>query len=379
MDNKEDKITSGGTSSSESPVYMGFKLASAEKVWLEAVYDKLRKNEEVVPTQMLVQLLGRIPTDFKYKDIDPRLILWGIEITLLGILQIDPDTDLVSKTDTVIRCIKQAIIEDSKIARINTEVIAHSTGLSKGEVSIIFRLLPHLGDFWNGGFSDSTGYKEIGIAYEATVREYLSYDNIDKLLLKLYQRKDLRISISEDEQPRESVKIVLDFPEEVEVYCEQYLVYFVQFLKDLGVSATSELKHEAGKVLFSVTPTDQNEALDKIRSALEVYLALPSEKLTHSSDNPVEVQRLSANIHHLQGQLSIAQAVLQAEEAAIQAQQISINNLLSENVIDITPKKAEDKEEFLGGTIALTKYQNKGVEINLAEIFRKLKRLFQKS
>jgi len=40
--------------------------------------------------------------------------------------------------------------------------------------------------------------------------------------------------------------------------------------------------------------------------------------------------------------------------------------------------KSDDKEEFLGGAVALTKYQGKGVEINLAEIFRKLKRLFQK-
>jgi len=179
------------------------------------------------------------------------------------------------------------------------------------------------------------------------------------------------------EQSRESVKVVLDFPEEVKVYCEQYLLYFVQFLKDLGVSATSELRHEAGKVLFSVTPIDQNEALDKIRSALEVYLVLPSGKLTHSGDNPIEIQRLTANIHHLQGQLSIAQAVLQAKDATIQAQQTSINNLLSGTVIDITPRP-DDKEEFLGGAIALTKYQDKGVEINLAEIFRKLKRLFQR-
>ncbi len=107
------------------------------------------------------------------------------------------------------------------------------------------------------------------------------------------------------------------------------------------------------------------------------FLVLPSGKLTHSGDNPIEIQRLTANIHHLQGQLSIAQAVLQAKDATIQAQQTSINNLLSGTVIDITPRP-DDKEEFLGGAIALTKYQDKGVEINLAEIFRKLKRLFQR-
>src|SRR5688572_33236295 len=99
MSNKNDEVTSTGKASSESPIYMGFNLTRAEKVWLGAIYDKLSKNEEVVPTQMLAQLWGKIPPNFKYKDIDPRLIFFGVDITLLGILQVDPDTDLVSKTD----------------------------------------------------------------------------------------------------------------------------------------------------------------------------------------------------------------------------------------------------------------------------------------
>ncbi len=41
-------------------------------------------------------------------------------------------------------------------------------------------------------------------------------------------------------------------------------------------------------------------------------------------------------------------------------------------------KKAEDKEEFLGGAFALTKYEDKGIVINFAEIFRKLRGLFRK-
>lgn len=48
-----------------------------------------------------------------------------------------------------------------------------------------------------------------------------------------------------------------NFPEEVKVPCEQYLLYFVQFLKDLGVEAAAELQHEAGQVLFAVKPVDR--------------------------------------------------------------------------------------------------------------------------
>jgi hypothetical protein len=159
----------------------------------------------------------------------------------------------------------------------------------------------------------------------------------------------------------------------------------VQFLKDLGVEASSELKHEAGKVLFSVTPVNKDEALDKIRAALEVYLCLPSGKLAVSGNDPIEVQRLSANILHLQGQLMLAQAMIQHKDAAIQLQQATIHqqqhllaaNVITQSVIDITPKKVEDKEEFLGGALALTQIEKSGVIINLAEIYRRLRGLFK--
>jgi hypothetical protein len=65
------------------------------------------------------------------------------------------------------------------------------------------------------------------------------------------------------------------FPPAIRTACEQYLLYFVQFLEDLGVSATAEIKEDAKRVLFSVTPTDGCAALQQIREALEVYLKLP--------------------------------------------------------------------------------------------------------
>ena len=43
---------------------------------------------------------------------------------------------------------------------------------------------------------------------------------------------------------------------------------------------------------------------------------------------------------------------------------------------DVTPKP-EDKEKFLGGVVALATYKDKGVEVNLAELYRKLKQWFR--
>jgi hypothetical protein len=67
---------------------------------------------------------------------------------------------------------------------------------------------------------------------------------------------------------------------------EQYLLYFVQFLEDLGIHATADLQEQARGVLLTVTPQDGREALERIREALDVYLQIP-----RSPDFEAEIRR----------------------------------------------------------------------------------------
>ncbi|MGC2237929.1 MAG: hypothetical protein WA584_17345 [Pyrinomonadaceae bacterium] len=87
-------------------------------------------------------------------------------------------------------------------------------------------------------------------------------DYYEKILKKwhIQTEESLLINFHSDE-----ILASFNFPDEIKVPCKQYLEYFATFLKDLGLNATANLKEEAGKVLFSVTPTDDIEALDKIR------------------------------------------------------------------------------------------------------------------
>ncbi|HEX4950528.1 MAG TPA: hypothetical protein VFZ34_27930 [Blastocatellia bacterium] len=181
-----------------------------------------------------------------------------------------------------------------------------------------------------------------------------------------------------------------DFPSELKTACQQYLLYFVDFLRDLGVEAKAEIRQTAGTTFFSVTPTNKNDALDKIRTALDVYLELPSNPILNGEiegQDSIAIQRLSANVHHLQGQVMLAQALLQAKDATIEAQRTTIENqqrlinnkVLVDSLVEVkNENKPSEKEEFLGSTVALTKYQGKGFEINLAEIYRKLRQYLSK-
>jgi len=112
----------------------------------------------------------------------------------------------------------------------------------------------------------------------------------------------------------------LNFPPAVRTACEQYLLYFVQFLEDLGIKASAELKEDAQRVLFSVTPANGASALEQIRQALEIYLGLPAMPDFSSAEGQYQnlaVQQLHANILHLQSQLTLARATLQAKDATI--------------------------------------------------------------
>src|SRR5688500_5103489 len=54
-----------------------------------------------------------------------------------------------------------------------------------------------------------------------------------------------------EEVQRDTLVTLFRFPPAVRAACEQYLVYFGQFLEDLGIRATTDLRHrEAGDVLF---------------------------------------------------------------------------------------------------------------------------------
>lgn len=189
-----------------------------------------------------------------------------------------------------------------------------------------------------------------------------------------------------EEIRNDSLVTYFTFPEQVRVPCEQYLLYFVKFLEDAGVEATAELHHDAGRVLFSVTPTSGREALEKIREALDLYLHLPTAagvEIAGFQEGDFRVQQLVANIQHLRGQLALASAVIQLKDATIEQQQIALaqrKSLLSGEILAQSwekSSKSADKESILGGAVAITKYEGKGFEVNLPEIFRRLRAFFR--
>jgi len=156
-------------------------------------------------------------------------------------------------------------------------------------------------------------------------------------------------------------------------------MYFGEFLRDAGVQVTTELAEKAGAVLFSVSPADPKIALRTVREALSIYLSLPQSAVSRTSEAASLAERkLEANIDHLHHQLQLLNVIatsqelrLRDRETAMSAQQQLISQLLPRASTD-------DREEFLGGSVALTKVERAGVEFNLAKIFRHVRNLFSR-
>jgi hypothetical protein len=81
----------------------------------------------------------------------------------------------------------------------------------------------------------------------------------------------------------------------------------------------------------------------------------------------------------LRSDLKLAAAELQAKDATIKAQNLTIGilngDVLVKSIREISPNP-EDKEQVIPGIVALSTYKEKGLEINLGEMFRRIKKFF---
>jgi hypothetical protein len=223
-------------------------------------------------------------------------------------------------------------------------------------------------DFVTNGF---------GIQFPIEIKNIMDSDVKDALSLTeqiLQETKTLLIETIDTDV----LTTFFSFPESIKTACKQYLIYFAQFLMDLGIDAETEINEESNKTLFKVIPKNKGESLEKIKIALETYLNAPEignlDALNISND--IAVSQWQSNIFHLKSQLMISQSIIQLKDATIQSLQLS--NFEYKNLLEAekSENKGKDEEEIIKGVVSVNKYEGKGFSINIPEIVRRLKRKF---
>ena len=191
---------------------------------------------------------------------------------------------------------------------------------------------------------------------------------VEELLRKVFNK-------IKTHKPHHVVTETFQFPDQTKTVCKQYLVYFGQFLEDIGIEADVSVEEQLNSTLFTVIPKNKSEALEKIREALGIYLELPNSKnsILPVSQADIGVVQLQSNILHLQSQLLLQNSIIQLKDTTIQELQIKNFNLIEKHL----QERSNDEETLAGGIIKVTEYEGKGIKINFAELFRLIKRKFK--
>lgn len=176
-------------------------LSEAELLWLKEMYAKVRRGEDAHHSYLQATLWKKIPVKFDGSSIDKRLVFRS-RLTLLGILHIDPESDFIPKIDLVICTIRNLLLNDSKSRRLSSTEIANLTGLSVGEVNIIFDILDDLKFVGARSNAKSGGSDAVEIGWPSYFQQYLEYENMEVLINRIYGEANSK----EASSPKESSK-----------------------------------------------------------------------------------------------------------------------------------------------------------------------------
>ncbi|MBX7174834.1 MAG: hypothetical protein K1X72_27910 [Pyrinomonadaceae bacterium] len=192
------------------------------------------------------------------------------------------------------------------------------------------------------------------------------------------------ISLSKKIEKDSVIISINNFPAEFRVACKQYLLYFEEFLRDLGISATSGIKQEAENILFTITPNDKTIPLIKIRKALDIYLELPRSPLIDSKnpDNGIreikyihEVNTLKMKLSQAEMQIHYEKQLNTEKERVIQALSLFTKSVIEDSVKPSLSEKAPDeKRKLLKGTVEVGKLKVRdGIEIDIPKLLENTK------
>ena len=231
----------------------------------------------------------------------------------------------------------------------------------------------------------------MGLEIETVLKNDITIASfIDEYVQLLSKSSEIVLSNLNVQALTAPITALFSFPEHLSNICQQYLMYFGQFLQDLGILVDTEIHKMSYDVLFAITPKNKDEALNKIRSALELFLSFPiiSDRLTnYIPDNfidDIKFQRLLAMLHHFKSQLQLSDALIKVKDNQITQLTSEIQHhrnlepVLVESLKKIDIKGDTDNSySILNDYVRIKEIQSKGVDINLPKIVKDIKKLFE--
>ncbi len=164
------------------------KLSAIEKLWLSEI---LKLNFSKVDLKSLkAKLWNNLPKHFEPAKIDCRLVRDN-RLTLIGLWYVDPNNALFNHVSKTIEIIRDLIIKNPGISRINAHEIANLADITQREAEITLMLIFDLYGFFGSVTGLNTnlghGYSEAGFqqndsAYDA----FLKFESLEQSMEEFF-------------------------------------------------------------------------------------------------------------------------------------------------------------------------------------------------
>lgn len=153
------------------------------RVWLQEVDRRQKAGEPLNVMSMRIALIDRLPKDFSSKQVDTRFLHRG-QLSLLGILTIDPLSPRIRDTERVILAIRDFLIAHPETRTISAAQIAEKLELDLDYTQDLFDLMSSAGHFWSSSFGAPSGHGRASASVDTEwyLQEFLDFDNLEAQL-----------------------------------------------------------------------------------------------------------------------------------------------------------------------------------------------------
>jgi hypothetical protein len=173
----------------ENDLYNLIKLTEPELIWLQEVYKYFLEDNNVGRRIIKIKLLDKLPITFNPLTINSILLRNGNEITLAGILYIDPNSPFLAMCDKYICYIKNKILKSPSTNEIYGKIIFDELSISGEDLLKILEKLNEFGSFSSGYAASRKEVFNVIIGSDEVYDELLAYKNIKSLIFNKVKSK----------------------------------------------------------------------------------------------------------------------------------------------------------------------------------------------
>ncbi|MCX7172859.1 MAG: hypothetical protein NT159_02795 [Proteobacteria bacterium] len=171
----------------------------SEKIWLRELIRRYQSGEPVDPWVMRIALRDKLPADFAPSRMNP-LLAGTNAITLLGILAVDPGSELARDTERVILAIRDLLIKNPHVRNVTAAEIAQQLDLDSEYTEKLFGLMATVGSFWASASGTTTGrggLSSINVDREECLTAFMAFRDIQTQVNQiLAEREQAALSAS---------------------------------------------------------------------------------------------------------------------------------------------------------------------------------------